>query len=127
MTLFQTETVPQPLVVEGVVLTDALARSVAVRLPETAGGGDRMWWRTAHTAMKAAVENGWRNHSFVWASTPSVSDAVHVQPADFQMLTATFPIGTAGFSELIGKPVYALVSVDRSLGRFTRVSFLNRP
>lgn len=127
MSLFQTETVPQPMVLEAVVIPDALARAAAVRLPETAGGGDRMWWRTAHTAMRQAVENGWRNHSFVWASTPSVSDAVHVLPGDFQMLTATFPIGTAGFSELIGKPVHALVSVDRSLGRFTRVSFLNRP
>ena len=103
MTLFQTETVPSPLVLEGVVITDALARSAAVRLPTTAGGGDRMWWRTAHTAMAAAVEDGWRNHSYVWASTPSVSDAVHVQPADFLMLTATFPVGTAGFSELISQ------------------------
>jgi hypothetical protein len=127
VTLFQTETIPSPLVVEGVVLTDVLARSVAVRLPETAGGGDRMWWRTAHTALKAAVENGWQNHSFVWASTPSVSDAVHVQPADFGMLTATFPIGVAGFSELIGRPVYALVSLDRNSGRFVKVSFRHRP
>ena len=83
MTLFQTETVPSPLVLEGVVITDALARSVAVRLPTTTGGGDRLWWRTAHTAMAAAVEDGWRNHPYVWASTPSVFDAVHVQPADF--------------------------------------------
>ena len=127
MTLFQTETIPSPLVLEGVVITDVLARSVAVRLPTTAGGGYRMWWRTAHTAMKAAVENGWANHRYVWASTPSVSDAVHMQPADFLMLSATFPIGVAGFSELISKPVYALVSIDRNKGRFTRVSFLNRP
>ena len=45
-----------------------------------------MWWKTAHAALKGAVESGWRNHSFVWASTPTVSDVVHVQPADFLML-----------------------------------------
>lgn len=127
MTLFQTETVPSPLVLEGVVITDALARSAAVRLPTTTGGGDRLWWRTAHTAMAAAVEDGWRNHPYVWASTPSVFDAVHVQPADFLMLTATFPVGTAGFSELISRPVYALVTIDRNKGRFMRVSFRHRP
>ena len=99
MSIYRTETVPSPLVLEAVVLTDVLARSVAVRSPTTAGGGDRMWWRTAHTAMKAAVENGWANHPYVWASTPSVSDAVHVQPADFLMLSATFPIGVAGFMQ----------------------------
>ena len=123
MSLYQTEVVPQPLVLEGVVLVDALARQAAVRLPETAGGGERNQWRTAHTALKAAVESGWADHPYVWASTPSRSDAVHVQPGDFQMLTATFPIGTAGFSELIGRPVYAWVSIDRNSGRFTKVSF----
>jgi hypothetical protein len=123
--LFAREVIPSPLVLEAVVITDVLARSVAVRLPETAIGGSRMWWKTAHTALKAAVENGWANHPFVWASTPSVSDVVHVQPADFGMLSATFPVGTAGFSELVSQPVYALATIDRNKGRFTRVKFLH--
>jgi hypothetical protein len=127
VSLFQTETVPSPLVLEAVVITDVLARSVAVRLSENAGGYQKLWWRTAHTALKGAVENGWQNHPFVWASTPSASDVVHMQPADFLMLTAQFPVGTAGFSELVGRPIYALVSIDRDRGRFTRVKFLNRP
>jgi hypothetical protein len=127
VTLFQTETVPQPLVLEAVAFVDSSTRSVAVRLPETAVGGSRMWWKTAHTALRGAVETGWRNHSFVWASTPSASDVVHMQPADFQMLTAQFPVGVAGFSDLVSKPVYALVSIDRNKGRFMRVKFLNRP
>ena len=123
--LFAREVIPSPLVLEAVVITDVLARSLAVRLSENAGGYQKLWWKTAHTALKAAVENGWANHPFVWASTPSVSDVVHVQPADFQMLTATFPVGTAGFSELISKPVYALATIDRNKGRFTRVKFLH--
>jgi hypothetical protein len=36
-----------------------------------------------------------------------------VQPADFSMLSATFPAGTP-FGELISKPVYALVTIDRN-------------
>jgi hypothetical protein len=125
VSLFAREVIPQPLVLDAVVITDPSTRSVAVRLPETASGGDRMWWKTAHTALRVAQETGWRNHSFVWGSTPSASDVVHMQPADFQMLTATFPVGTAGFSDLVSKPVYALVTIDRNKGRFTRVSFLH--
>ena len=127
MSLYATETIPQPMVLEAVVITDALASSVGVRLPETAGGGERHQWRQAHNAMRQAVENGWANHPYVYASTPSASDAVHMQPANFSMLTAHFPVGVAGFSELVSKPVYALVSVDRNSGRFVKVSFLNRP
>lgn len=128
MSLSQTETVPSPLVLDAVVLVDPPARSVAVRLPENASGGQKMWWKTAHTALKAAVEDGWRNHSFVWASTPSVHQAVHVKPADFLMLTAHFPVGTDGFGELVGKPgLRAFVTVERNTGQFTRVSFRHKP
>jgi hypothetical protein len=128
VSIYQTEVIPQPLVLEAVVITDPSTRSVAVRLPETAIGYARMWWKTAHTALKAAVEDGWRSHPYVYANTPSASDVVHMQPADLQMLSAHFPVGTAGYSELISKPgLYALVSLERNSGRFTRVSFLHRP
>jgi hypothetical protein len=50
----------------------------------------------------------------------------HVQPADFQMLTVHFPVGTAGFSELISKAVVAIVVIDRNSGRFLSVKFLHR-
>jgi hypothetical protein len=56
VTLYATETVPSPLVLEAVVITDPSTRSVAVRLPETAGGGSRMWWKTAHTALAGCRE-----------------------------------------------------------------------
>jgi hypothetical protein len=42
------------------------------------------------------------------------------------MLQVTFPVGTAGYSELISRPgLYAIVTVDRSSGRFLTVKFLH--
>ena len=59
MTLFATERVPQPYAIDAVVVADVLSRTLGVRLSETASGYQKMWWKTAHTALKAAVENGW--------------------------------------------------------------------
>jgi hypothetical protein len=42
------------------------------------------------------------------------------------MLTVHFPVGTAGFSELISKAVVAIVVIDRNSGRFLSVKFLHR-
>ena len=127
MSLYATEKLPSPLVLEAVVITDVLARSLAVRLSENAGGYQKLWWKTAHTALKAAVENGWANHPFVWASTPTAYQVAHVQPADFSMLTVHFPVGTAGFSELISRPgLYAIAVIDRNSSRFLSVKFLHR-
>jgi hypothetical protein len=86
-----------------------------------------LWWKTAHQQLKAAVENGWANHPFVWASTPTAYQVAHVQPADFSMLTVHFPVGTAGFSELISRPgLYAIAVIDRNSSRFLSVKFLHR-
>jgi hypothetical protein len=71
MSLLQTEKLPSPVAIDGVVVADVIARSLAVRLPETASGYQRLWWKTAHQALKAAVEDGWSRHPYVWASTPS--------------------------------------------------------
>lgn len=101
--LYAREKLPQPLAVNGVVVTDVLARTLGVRLSELANGYSRMWWKTAHTALKAAAENGWSNHPFVWASIPGARQVAHVQPADFSMLSVHFPVGTAGFAELISR------------------------
>ena len=127
MSLSQTERLPSPVAIDGVVVTDIATRSLGVRLSETASGYQRLWWKTAHQQLKAAVENGWANHPYVWASTPSVYQVAHVQPADFSMLTVHFPVGTAGFSELISRPgLYAIAVIDRNSSRFLSVKFLHR-
>ena len=56
MSLLQTEKLPSPIAVDGVVVTDVVARSLGVRLSETANGYQRLWWKQAHQALKAAVE-----------------------------------------------------------------------
>ena len=137
MSIYQTETLPQPIAIDGVVVSDVASRSLGVRLGERASGYQRLWWKTAHQALKAAMEDGWgsqslegwrRSDPYVWASTSTASRVAPVLPADFSMLQVTFPVGTAGFGELISKPgLYALATVDRNGGRFMSVKFLNRP
>ena len=90
MSLYQTEKLPAPVAIDGVVETDVLARSLGVRLSELVSGYQRLWWKQAHQRLKAAVENGWRNHPYVWASTPSVYQVAHVQPADFSNVVGAF-------------------------------------
>jgi hypothetical protein len=127
VSLLQTQKLPQPLAIDAVVVSDIATRSLGVRLSENASGYQRLWWKTAHQQLKAAVENGWQNHPFVRASIPGASDVANVQPADFGMLTVHFPVGTGGFSELISRPgLVAIVVVDRNSGRFTNLRFLHR-
>jgi hypothetical protein len=128
VSLSQTEKLPAPFAVDAVVVSDIATRSLGVRLSETASGYQRLWWKTAHQQLKAAVENGWRNHPFVWASAPGAYQVAHAQPADFSMLQVHFPVGTAGYSELVSRPgLYAIAVIDRNSSRFLSVKFLNRP
>jgi hypothetical protein len=128
VSLLQTEKLPAPIPIDGVVVADVVARTLGVRLSETASGYQRLWWKQAHQQLKAAVESGWARHPFVWASTPTAYQVAHAQPADFAMLQVTFPVGTAGYSELISRPgLYAIATVDRNSNRFLAVKFLHRP
>jgi hypothetical protein len=115
VSLFATERVPSTVAIDGVVVTDVVSRSLGVRLSETASGYQRMWWKTAHQALKAAVGDDWRRHPYVYASTPSAYRVAHVQPADFSILTVHFAVGVAGLAELISQPgLVAFVSIDRT-------------
>ena len=126
MTLLQTERLPSPTAIDDVVVTDVATRSLGVRLSELSSGYEKMWWKTAHQALRSAKESGWNSHPFVWASTPSAYQVAHVQPSDFQMLQVTFPTGTP-FGELISKPgLYAIAVIDRNSARFLSVKFLHR-
>jgi hypothetical protein len=128
VSLLQTEVVPQPFAVDGVVTNDLPSRSLSVRLSETASGYQSLWWKQAWLQLKAAVEDGWRNHPFVYASAPGARDVAHVHPGDFRTLTVTFPPGVTAYTELISKPgLVAIAVVDRNTSRFTGVKFLHRP
>lgn len=127
-TLYATERLRNPYALDGVVVNDLPLRSLSVRLPDTASGYQRLWWKQAWLQLRATVEDGWQNHPFVWASTPSAYQVAHVQPGGFQTLVVNFPPGATAYSELISKPgLVAIVTVDRNTSRFTGVKFLNRP
>ena len=125
MTLFATEKLPQPVALDGVVINDLPSRSLSVRLPEAASGYEKLWWKQAWLQLRAAVEDGWRKHPYVWASTPGAYQVAHVEPGDFQTLVVSFPSGLAAYSELIIRPgVVAIATVDRNSNRFLGVKFL---
>lgn len=127
MTALATERLRDPSAIDAVVVSDPTSRSLGVRLPETASGYQRLWWKQAHQQLKAAVEDGWLRHPYVWASTPSADRVAHVEPAHFSTLTVHFPVGVAGYAELISRPgLRAICTVDRNTSRFTNVSFRHR-
>jgi hypothetical protein len=122
------ERVPSPVVVDAVVDIDTPNRTLAVRVSERESGYNKLWWKEAHTALTTAEQDGWRNHRHVWASAPGAYQVAYTMPGDYRMLLVRFPSGVSAFVELISRPgLVALVSVDRSTGRFIGVKFLNRP
>jgi hypothetical protein len=128
VSLYQTESVRQPFALDGVVTNDLSQRSLSVRQPDNASGYQRLWWKQAWLQMRAAVEDGWRNHPSVYASAPGARDVAIVHPGDFQTLTVSFPPGATAYSALIGRPgLYAIAVVDRNTSRFTGIKFLHRP
>ena len=128
MSVRAAERVPSPVVVDGTVDIDVPSRTLAVRVSERESGYNRMWWKEAHTALRSADEDGWRNHRYVYASAPGASNVAHAVPGDYRMLLVRFPSGEPSFAQLVGKPgLTALVTVDRNSGHFVGVKFLNRP
>jgi hypothetical protein len=127
MSVRAAERVPSPVVVDGTVDIDVPSRTLAVRVSERESGYNRMWWKEAHTALRSADEDGWRNHRYVYASAPGASNVAHAVPGDYRMLLVRFPSGVSAFAELVGKPgLSATVAIDRSSGRFMNVKFSNK-
>jgi hypothetical protein len=59
VTLFATERLPQPMVMDGVVSVDNWQRNLVVRRPESLSGYQKVAWRMAHEALVRAQEAGW--------------------------------------------------------------------
>jgi hypothetical protein len=138
VSLQTTEVLPQPFVVDAVVIADPSARSLAVRLGENASGSQKMWWRVAHTALRTAKENGWGNASsyedwrrsnpIVWANTPRADRVAHVEPAEFFNVDGAFSGRHCRFCG-IDWPAW-FVCVGHNLpqhGSVWEVSFRHRP
>jgi hypothetical protein len=113
----------------GVVFADTVARTLSVRLSETASGYQRMLWQQGWQQQRRAQEAGWAANGapWVWADAPGVRRVVHGRPGEGGTLTFHFPPGTAGYSELVGKPgLTAIVTADRGTHHILGVRFLNR-
>lgn len=118
---------PRPKAVVGAVFSDPLSRTLHVRQAEPVGGLERLLWRQAWLALRAAEAAGWPADGppAVWANTPSARQVVHGGPGDGGTLVFRFPTGgTAGFGELIGRPgLSALVTIDLGSHWFLGVTF----
>jgi hypothetical protein len=120
---------PQPRAISAVVFNDVLTRTLTVRLPDHAGGYERMLWARAWQGQRRAQENGWPvGSTSVFADLPGARQVAHGQPGDGGTLQFTIPPKTPGYAELISKPgVVAIVTVDLGSGEFRSCRFLNRP
>jgi len=81
VTLLATEQVPEPFAVDGVVVNDLPSRSLSVRLSERASGYQSLLWKQAWLQLRAAVEDGWRRHPYVFGSAPGAYQVAHVESA----------------------------------------------
>jgi hypothetical protein len=119
VSLYATERLPQPYAVSAAVSNDVLSRTLVVRLPEKAGGYEKLLWRQAYQAYRAAEENGWSGGtSPLWATALGADRLAYAMPGDLQTLKFHFEVGKTVYSQLIAKPVAAIVKIDRSTSRF---------
>jgi hypothetical protein len=117
------------------VINDFANRTLFVRLPDTAGGTQRVAWRRAQQALVQAENEGYqsqRGAPQLWARGVGAGDRIaYGTPGDaWDTLKFFFPAPdpAAAYSKLIGKPgLYALVTVDNAKGFFMGCSFLHRP
>ena len=136
---------PEPWVRVSAVLAEAAgvdeSRSFEAQAREVARGmrGIRFDWAGRPTCTWSAAEEllvslkaeqaGWPidGAGEVWADLPGARQVARGQPVDGGALSFHFPPGTAGYTELIGKPgLTAIVTMDIGTRRILGVRFLNR-
>jgi hypothetical protein len=125
-----TEVMPRPKAITGSVFTDVIGRTLTVRQAEPASGYESALWRSAWSALRRAHAAGWPEGGAPWVFADALKSyrVVHGVPADGGALSFTWPVGSAGFAELVGRPgLYALVTVDIGTHYFRSVKFLHRP
>jgi hypothetical protein len=124
------EVLPRPKAVTGAVFADVLGRTLTVRQAEPASGFERLLWRQGWQQLRRAQEAGWPTDGApsVFADAPKSHRVIHGVPADGGALSFTWPVGSPGFAELVGRPgLYAVVTVDIGTHYFSTVKFLHRP
>jgi hypothetical protein len=121
---------PRPVAVECVGFADYVARTLSVRLSDRADGYTRQAWLQAWQAQRRSQEDGWPANGAPWvyADVPTARRVAHGLPTEGGVMSFHFPVGTAGYSQLVSKPgLIALVTVDRGTHQFLTCRFLNQP
>lgn len=124
------EALPRPQAVDAVAFVDTLTRTVTVRLPDTASGYTKLLWRDAWTRQRRSMEAGWppSGSSWLYCDVPGARRVVHGEPVEGGQMSFCFPVGVAGFAQLVGKPgLVAIVTLDVSTRDFLTCRFLHRP
>ena len=122
------EAMPRPLAISAVVFHDFAARILSVRPGDQASGYEKLLWREAWQQQRRSREAGWPPNGAPWvyADVPGAPQVVHGLPAEGGLMAFHFPVGTAGYSELISRPgVIALVTIDRGTHQFLSCRFLH--
>jgi hypothetical protein len=128
VSLMATERIPQPLTMTGIVSVDNWQRNLVVRRPEDLSGYEKVACMTAHELLVRAQEAGWpRNGApFLWANGAGQSDIARGLPGGRLTLLFHFPAGKDAYVKLVSQPgLSAFVTVNRSSGYFTGVTFRN--
>jgi hypothetical protein len=132
-----TAKLPRPIAITGAVENDVATRTLIVRRPKEIGGSQSLLWREAHQALQRARDRGWQATNLpVWevnrdlilyCDTPGHSKVVHATPGENLSLLFHFPTGVTAYSELVSKPMWAIVVADADTRRFLSVKFLHKP
>jgi hypothetical protein len=94
VSLFATEKLPSPLVIDGIVSNEYSTRTLVVLRPDQASGYQKLAWRTAHGALSMSEQSGWRGAPFLWARGAGQTEIAHGLPGDNLTLLFHFPAGT---------------------------------
>lgn len=125
--VFEPSSVPDPVTVTAGVTNDVATRTLIVKRPQGLSGYQNLLWREAHQALEQGADSGWWREDYVWGGTKADSRIVHGVPGSgFLELGFHFPVGKTAYAEIVSKPYYALVTMDKSLRRFLGVKFLHR-
>lgn len=108
---------PDSLAFAGMVIVDAGSRTLIVK-PAEAGSYGAVLWRQAHREL--LEDESFRRYGYtppgVPAHTPSRRDVARGAPGLDGSLRFRFPLRDPAYKELVGKPISAIVSVDRASG-----------
>jgi hypothetical protein len=122
-----TEVMPRPRAATAAVFADPATRTLHVRLSELESGYMQTLWRSGWTALRQSYENGWPPSGPLQVYCDGRRDVWGV-PTEGGALSFTWPVGVAGYADLVGRPgLYAVVTMDVNTHFISTVKFLHRP